>query len=279
MTRDDSGNYDESTGDPGGDLQPRDVIKCRECGGLVRRVNHQHLVSDRCKYTKPEDVRTGKAEREDLLRPDHPTTTQEYKEMYPDAPVMAPTQSKMLSEAAKDPEVRDRRQSLLRRRWRGEPMTDIVESLADKHGVAERTIWDDWRNREDWLPELFGLGNAEAVVVESLAQKKDVRERLLKIANRAETMDEHDTARKALKAVDANIDKTIEHQQNLGEVEQAATKHEVEVSGEISHEPGADLDDDTVEALDAITGGGDGGGDGGGGEGVIDADFREVDDG
>lgn len=275
MTKDNENKVDTSTGEPGPNIEPVDVIKCRECGGMVRRVNSQHLQSDRCMYTAPEKVRTGEEPRDDLLRPDHPTTVEEYKDQYPDAPVVSPREQMMLAEANRDDEVDNRRRELLKRRWRGEPMSNIVESLASRYDVTENAIWKDWTKRDQWIARVFGLDDAEAVVVESLAQKQDVRERLLNIARQAEDQNEISEAVRALKAVDDNIDETIEHQQKLGNVEKAASKHEVHVDGEVDHDHqheavGDGLDEDTLRQLDDLTGGED--------EEVIDAEFEVVED-
>lgn len=274
MTRDNDGKVNTDTGDPGPNLEPADVIRCRECTNMVRRVNSQHLQSDRCMYSAPEKVRTGKDEREDLLRPDHPTTVEEYKEKHPDAPVISPRQQMQLAEANRDEEVDGRRKEMLKRRWRGEAMTNIVESLANRYDVSEDTIWKDWSKRDQWISRVFGLEDAEAVVVEALAQKQDVRERLMGIARKAEDQNEISEATRALKAVDDNIDETIEHQQKLGNVDQAASQHEVHVDGDVSHEHkpvGDGLDRETLEQLDDMTGGDD--------EEIIDAKFETVDEG
>lgn len=275
MTRDNRDKIDPETGDPGPNLDPADVIQCRECGGMVRRVNHQHLTADRCKYTKPGEVRVGEDEREDLLREDHPTTVEEYQEKYPDAPVLSPREKAKLAKGNRDEETDERRREMLRRRWRGEDMSRIVDDLAEEYGVARNTVRKDWGRREGWIGRVFGLEDADAVVLESLAQKQDVRRRLLRVARRAEDQNDVNAAVRALKAVDANIDDTIEHQQELGNVERAATEHRVEVEGEVNHEhrhtdAGVGLDEDTLEQLDELTGGG---------EEVIDAEYEVVEDG
>lgn len=273
MTRDNDGRVNTDNGEPGPGIEPADVIQCRECGGMVRRLNNQHLETDRCRYTKPEEVRVGEDDREDLLRQDHPDTVAEYKDKYPDAPVISPRERMKLAETNRDPDVDARRRELLKRRWRGESMTNIVESLANRHDVSENAIWTDWTDRDKWIGRVFGLEDAETVVVESLAQKQDVRERLMKVASRAEDQNEINAAVRALKAVDDNIDDTIEHQQKLGNVDQAASQHEVHVEGEVDHkhEPVGDgLDEDTLRQLDEMTGGED--------EEVIDAEYEVVDE-
>jgi hypothetical protein len=277
VTKDNSDRVDTDTGDPGPDLEPSDVVKCRECGGMVRRVNTQHLGSDRCRFTQPKKVRSGEGireERSDLLRPDHPETVEEYKDKHPDAPIVSPRQKEMLAEANREERVDERRREMLKRRWRGEAMTDIVESLADRYEVSESMVWNDWQARGDWISRVFGLDDAEAVVVESLAQKQDVRERLLRVARQAEDKDDANEAIRALKAVDRNIDDTIEHQQKLGNVDKAASEHKVHVDGGVEHDhdhelsPGEQLGEETLEQLDGLTGGE--------GEEIVEAEFEVV---
>lgn len=261
MTRDNDGRVDTSTGDPGPELEPADVIQCRECGSMVRRVNSQHLTSDRCVYTDPEEVRTGD-ERPDLARPDHPETVEEYREKYPGAPVMSPRERMELSKSARDDEVDERRRELLRRRWNGESMTNIVESLADRYGVSEDTVWKDWTNRSDWIGVVFGLSDTEAVVQEALAQKRNVRERLMRLARRSEDENELNAAIRALKAVDANLNDTVEHEMEMHEMLEdrgidPETGEPIDVESEdvTGEQPGEDLSEETLRQLDEITGG------------------------
>lgn len=263
MTKDNEGRRNDE-GNPGPAIEPVDVIKCRECGHMVRRVNTQHLQTDRCTF-----VDQDKFDDESQRRPNHPETVQEYKDKYPGAPIMSPREKMNLVEKNSNDETDQRRRELMRRRWRGEEMADIVKSLASKYDVTTNAIYKDWSDRERWLPRVFGIEDAEAVVTEALAQKQNVRERLLRVARRAEDTNEVNAAIRALKAVDKNIDDTIEHQRKLGEV--ASADQTVEVTGKVSHEHerlGDDLDEDELEAIDAITGGED--------EEVIDAEFQEV---
>lgn len=244
-------------------LEPADVVRCRECGGLVRRVNEQHLETDRCKYGSVEARRHGDP------RPDHPDTVQGYKEKHPDAPVMSPREKRKLASANEDPEVTERRKELMRRRWRGDSMSRIVESLANRYGVEESTIWADFRDRENWIRRVFGLVDAESAVVEALAQKEQIRSELRNIASRAKNQNELRAATAALKEVNSSLDKDVEHRR---EVAEAATPDQTEVSGEVTvthrTDPGSDLDEETLENLDRLTGGA--------GEEIVDAEFAEV---
>lgn len=273
ITRDNDGRVNTNNGNPGPDVEPVDVIKCRECGNLVRRINTQHLQTDRCRYTQPEKVRVNRDDRDDLLRPDHPETLEEYKDKHPDAPVVAPRERMKLAEANRDPEVDSRRKEMLKRRWRGEPMTNIVESLARKNDVTENAIWKDWADRSKWIDRVFGLDDAEAVVVEALAEKTDIKEELRQMARRAEDQEQISEAIRALKAVDDNLDDIIDHQKDLTEVGDRARRQEVHVEGEVTHEhkPGEDLDEETLKQLDELTGGED--------EDVVDAEFEVVEEG
>lgn len=272
MTRDND-NKRDFNGNPGPNIDPVDVIKCRECGSMVRRVNNQHLQTDRCRYAYPEKVRTGNDEREDIRRDNHPETVEEYKTKYPDAPVISPRDQMELAQTNRREETDQRRKEMVKRRWYGENMTDIVSSLAQKHDVTESTIWKDWSNRDQWLPRVFDLGDAEHVVLEALAQKQDVVQRLNRLARTAETQEELDTARMALKSVGDELSDIVNMQMDLGNIDKAATKHQVEVEGDIEHrhEPVGDrLSEDTLKQLDEITDGDD--------EEIIDAQYEVVED-
>jgi len=275
MTRDNEGYVDPDTGNPGPNLEPSDVIKCRECGNMVRRVNRGHLQSDRCRYTDPKAVRTGKDDREDLLRPDHPETVGEYEEKYPDAPRLSPALRKDLRESAIDDEVSERRRELTRRMWRGEDPGDVYDRLEQKYDTPRGTLRYDWSTRSEWMGRVFGLEDAEAVVMEALAEKNEVRSRLKRLARRAEDTNDVSEAVRALKAADSSLDETIEHLRDLGRVASADSTHKVEVEGSVEHDhthgPAGDrLPDETLEQLDALTGGAD--------ADVVDAKFERVDD-
>lgn len=269
MTRDNDGNVTEE-GNPGKNIQPSEVIRCRECGNLVRRVNTQHLQADRCVFkTRGEGV-----DKENHRREDHPLSVDEYKEKYPDAPVMAPAERRAIAEQNASEEADERRREMMTRRWNGEDLTEIKKSIADKYGVAARTVRHDWESRSKWIGRVFGLEEAEAVVAEALAQKQDVRRRLMRAASRAEHEQEFDDMIKALKAVDQNIDDTIENLSETGMIEGAIDRKEIRVEGSVEHEhsaedPGEGLDESTLRDLDALTGSD-------GEEAVVDAEFREV---
>jgi len=281
MTEDNSGDAD-GVGNPGPDLEPADVIKCRECGNMVRRVNQEHLRTDRCRYVDTEEASVARYDKDDRLRKDHPETLDDYKEKYPDAPTVSPRLRQELAERASDEDVAQRRRELIRARWRGEEPGAVAERLAEKYGVAESTVKRDWRDRGEWIGRVFGVEDAEAVVLESIAQKKEVREQLLRLGQRAADTEDINAAVRAMKAADSNIDDTIEHLRKLGEVASAADEKRITVEGEVDvdhdhTDPGESLDEDTLEKLDALTTDADGGGAGGdGGDNVINADYREV---
>lgn len=270
MTRDNENMVDTSTGDPGPNLEPADVIKCRECGGMVRRVNSQHLQTDRCRYVNPEGVRVNRDEKDHQLRPDHPETVEEYKEKYPDAPVVSPRERVKLAETNRDPETDARRREIMRRRWNSENMTDIVEDLARRYDIEEDTIWKDWQRRDEWIDRVFGLEDSEAVIKEVLAQKHDVRQRLMNVYNRAQDQNEQNAAIRALKAVDKSLNDSVDIHQTIADDEPSG---DVRVEGEVTHthRPAGDgLAEDTLRRLDEETGGGD--------EEIVDAQYEVVEE-
>ena len=54
-----------------------------------------------------------------------------------------------------------RRMELLTQRALGVPLRDIVEDLARKHKVAEKTIYSDWRIRKKWGPKLLEIDDGD----------------------------------------------------------------------------------------------------------------------
>lgn len=270
MTADNSGLRD-ADGNPGRDVAPADVVMCRECGNLVRRVNKQHLLSARCRFTAPPEERwTDEGPDEDRLRDDHPETVAEYKEMYPDAPVMSPAEREKLSDINRSEEADERRRELARAKWSGETLGECAGRIAEKHGVSESRVRSDWADRSEWMGRAFGLDDAEAVIMESLAHKKDLRESFGRLARKAEDSEEISEAIRALKAKDDNVDEMIQHQMDLNDL-RAPDKTEVTVSGSVDHEHravGDGLDEDTLASIDAITGGGP--------DGAVDVEFRET---
>lgn len=272
MTRDNAGRTDGSwrPGEPGKALEPADVVGCRECGGLVRRVNNQHLRSDRCRLIRPD-----KGTEEDNLRSDHPTTVAGYREKHPDAPVMAPRERLKLSEANADPEVDERRRELVKSRWQGEDMGSIVGRLSERYGVSENAVWRDWTRREEWLPRVFGIDDAHTAVMEAIARHGDVLDRLDRLARRAESQSEVEEARRVYKevakATKDQADLLLSATERMGEAG-APQSASLRVSGRIEHEhrnsrgaPGEELDDETLREVDDLTGGE-----------VVDAEFRDI---
>ena len=261
MTRDNEGKT-AGNGEPAPELQPDDVIKCRECSGLVRRINNQHLQTNRCMYTDPE----GKNTHDHKLRPDHPETVDEYKQKYPDAPVMSPAERLKYSRRASNEEVDKRRREMMQRLWNGEDLSEIAGHLAEKYGCSESRIHADYSERGDWLTRVYGMEEAEAIMAQGMAQKKEVRQKLMRIANRAESENELKTAIKALKAVDSSVEDELDMHMEMGKIAQEGD------DAEVAHDavrPGGDAETEELEAIDEITGGE--------GEEIVDVDFEEVD--
>lgn len=271
MTRDDSGEVDDR-GDPGSNLDAAEVIICQECNNVVRRVNSQHLQSGRCRYTYRDTPH-----KEEYKREDHPETVEDYKDKHSDAPVISPAERKRIKSQNSSEEADERRREMMERRWNGEDMSRIKESIANKHDVTPRTVRRDWANRDEWIGRVFGIEEAETIVAESLAQKKDIRRRLMRAASQAEHQEELGHMVRALKAVDDNIDDMIDNLTETGLIEGAVERHEVALEGKVEHEhrtgdAGEELDEATMRDLDALTGGDDDEPI----EEVVDAEYREV---
>lgn len=270
MTRDNAGLVNTNTGEPGPNLEPADVIKCRECGGMVRRINKGHLTADRCVYTDPEQARTARDDKAHYKRADHPTTVADYKEKHPDAPTMSPALKARMAEANIDDRTSQRRRDMMRRVWRGESPSEAYDAIQHKYGVERSTLRADWADRESWIGRVFGLKDAEATVLSALAEKDEIRKRYRALATRAEDNNEIGEATRALKAADDNIDATVRHLRDLGRVASAGSSHTVEVKGAVDHNhrpAGAALDEATLRQIDEITGGDD--------EIIVDAEYEQ----
>lgn len=250
MTRDRQGRYHPDTGDPGPDLEPEDVIKCRECNSLVRRINHGHLTSDRCRYTDPEDVRVNREDRDDLLRHDHPETIEEYREKYPDAPLMSPAEKMKLAKANEVAEVTERRRELLSARFTAEPMKDIVERLSEKHGVAESTIRSDWAHRRDWLARVLDAGELEVKVLELMAEREHNKKVHRRLARKAEDQNQLGIAIQAIREADAIAEDMVDTYAEWSRED----RDEIDVESTIEEAPGEELDEETLAHLDELTG-------------------------
>lgn len=238
--------------------EPEDVIQCRECGNMVRRVNQQHLRTDRCRYVDTDEVSVNRHEKDHLLREDHPETVDAYKEKYPDAPVISPRERQKLARASVDEEADRRKRELLQRRWRGDDLNTIVDELSDEFGVAEGTIRADWSKRNEWIDRVFGLEDAEAVVAEALARQTDVADRLDRLASRALSEGDIGEARRTLSELANVLDDISDRQMELADLGEAVSEHRVSVEGRVDHEHhaeeiGSDLSPDERQALDDIT--------------------------
>lgn len=272
MTRDNAGRTNDwRAGEPGKALAPADVIECRECGGLVRRVNNQHLRARRCRLKDPD----GDPDNERNQREDHPTTVSDYKEKHPGAPVVSPREREELSRRYADPETDARRREIVRSRWSGERMTAIVERVAEQHGVAETTVWRDWVRRDEWLPRVFDIDDTSTKLVEILARQDDVIGRLERLAARAESQGDTDEARRILaevrKALSDQFGNVADFRERAGEAG-VSGRASVEVSGRIEHEhrgaPGEELDDETLADIDRLVEDGE----------VVDAEYTPIEE-
>lgn len=51
----------------------------------------------------------------------------------------------------------ERRLEMLDMAFSGVRLTDFVPTLAEKYGVSESAIWNDWSRRARWLPQLVQM--------------------------------------------------------------------------------------------------------------------------
>lgn len=80
----------------------------------------------------------------------------------------------------KNEELQDRRRKLCGLIYRGIPLNQAAKNLAEKYGVQQNTVKEDWYRRKDWLSDLFEieLENAELALLDIMAQEKEIQREL-----------------------------------------------------------------------------------------------------
>jgi hypothetical protein len=55
--------------------------------------------------------------------------------------------------------------------------TEAVKTLSREFGVSERTVWQDWRSRDEWLPVVYKVQPQEQkkAIIEALVNLNQVR--------------------------------------------------------------------------------------------------------
>lgn len=51
----------------------------------------------------------------------------------------------------------ERRTQFLSRMCKGAPLKETVRQFAEDYGVTEKTLYNDWERREEWLPQIMQL--------------------------------------------------------------------------------------------------------------------------
>ena len=72
--------------------------------------------------------------------------------------------------------VHERRKQMLKFRALGIPTTEWVSLLAQKYGVTERAIWEDWHRRKSWLAKVSGMTDVADEINMSMAKLKTIEE-------------------------------------------------------------------------------------------------------
>lgn len=76
-------------------------------------------------------------------------------------------------------ETRERRKELTKRVFKGEDLRNsIAPDLAEKYGITESRIYDDWNNRSEWMEDTFYVDtdNSKDYIMELVAEQKLVKE-------------------------------------------------------------------------------------------------------
>lgn len=125
-------------------------------------------------------------------------------------------------------ELRERRKEMLKLYFRGVATTDWVQKLANKYDVAESTIYRDWRNREEWVDEVFEIGDVMSSVDANMAELSNVKEEAWRVYHKAK---DYNKKIGALKTIKNSVKDKLKLLQSLGEIHKEADKHKVEVEG------------------------------------------------
>jgi hypothetical protein len=75
-----------------------------------------------------------------------------------------------------EPEIIERRKAMLKLAFRGVGTSEWVRKIAAKYGVAEKTIWNEWNRRREWMGKVFDLDDPTAAAAELLVEKRLLKE-------------------------------------------------------------------------------------------------------
>lgn len=70
--------------------------------------------------------------------------------------------------------VVERRQKLLSLHSRGLSLFEAVKQLSREYGVTARAVYYDWHTRKDWMEELLDLKDKDALLLDVVANHKEI---------------------------------------------------------------------------------------------------------
>lgn len=96
----------------------------------------------------------------------------------PEAFAQSPELSELGGEAEPEPEPQDPAREMLRKRrqemWEkyqlGLPISRVIRELAEQYGVAESTLWKDYRKMDSWVHDVTDVGSSTARTFRTLGQ-------------------------------------------------------------------------------------------------------------
>ena len=87
--------------------------------------------------------------------------------------------------------VVERRQKLLSLHSRGLTLQEVVKQLSSEYGVTARAVYYDWSRRRDWMEGLLDLKDKDALLLDVVANHKE----LYRLANFEYRRSQTDAAR------------------------------------------------------------------------------------
>jgi len=122
-------------------------------------------------------------------------------------------------------DIRERRKECLQRALRGQKTSTWVRVISDKYDCAERTVWDDWRRRNDWIPEIYSEADVVDAAKEFMVHLSQVREEAWKVYYQTE--DGPNAKIGALKLVKDVVSEQVGKLQSLGELHKESEEFDI----------------------------------------------------
>lgn len=73
-------------------------------------------------------------------------------------------------------EIKQRRKDMSKLIFKGFDKHKVFEKIADKYGVSEKTLENDWALRNKWMMEVWDLSDDEDIINDIIAEHKLVKE-------------------------------------------------------------------------------------------------------